>query len=198
MNATTLLSERMLERCVSALALTCLLTACSGSEPEAAASNELNRFVRVPIELERPQQLSSQRLFAVASDSLTALVPTKPHIIRRRDGTYVVGSSGDGLLAVHLDSLGSLLRVIGGLGDGPGKYRSISDLAVLSGDTLGVSGAQRLSHFAPDGAYVRRVQSQSVVVLRGGRYNPHGPQSALSQRSLLAFDQLHTVPSIAA
>ncbi len=49
----------------------------------------------------------------------------------------------------------------------PTEYRSITDWAVLSSDTLAVSGAQRASLFAPNGEFARRLESQSVVVFRG-------------------------------
>jgi len=55
------------------------------------------------------------------------------------------------------DAEGEFVRRIGAGGDGPGEFRSPSDLAVLAGDTLLVwdESARRLSWFSPDGALVR-------------------------------------------
>jgi hypothetical protein len=58
---------------------------------------------------------------------------------------------------------GTHLRRVGGRGEGPGEFESISQLVRIEGDTLVVSDqlAHRISFFAPSGDYVRSFRPQS-------------------------------------
>jgi hypothetical protein len=58
---------------------------------------------------------------------------------------------------------GTHLRRVGGRGEGPGEFESISQLVRIQGDTLVVSDqlAHRISFFAPSGDYVRSFRPQS-------------------------------------
>lgn len=75
---------------------------------------------------------------------------------RLSDGRIVVADGGSSTLKVFAAD-GALERAIGGPGEGPGEFRSITHFARLPGDSLGVwdIGNGRLTVFTADGVRVR-------------------------------------------
>jgi hypothetical protein len=72
------------------------------------------------------------------------------------DGTIVVANGGTQQVRFY-DSAGRHLRSVGGQGEGPGQFRTLSLLGSFAGDSLLVwdMQARRLSVFGPDGTFAR-------------------------------------------
>lgn len=68
------------------------------------------------------------------------------------DGQLVIADAGSSAIRVFAAD-GDFVREFGGRGEGPGEFRTLSEIWVASYDTLGAwdSGARRLTYFGPDG-----------------------------------------------
>ncbi len=92
--------------------------------------------------------------------------------VRLSDGGIVVAHGSTGEL-LYFSSTGELIQTVGGKGDGPGEFRAMDLLAVLSGDSLLVldMGLQRLSLFDPTGLFTA---SWSLIELEAPPLSPTG------------------------
>jgi hypothetical protein len=72
-----------------------------------------------------------------------------------KDGTIVIANAGTSELRYH-DAQGSWLRSVGGQGEGPGEFRTLTNIWRIRGDTLLAwdTRLRRLSFFAPGGEFV--------------------------------------------
>jgi hypothetical protein len=75
-----------------------------------------------------------------------------------RDGAFLVEDNQTDELRLF-DSTGSLVRLIGGAGSGPGEFRSLTKLNVMAGDTFVTYDRRlyRISVFDPDGELMKTV-----------------------------------------
>jgi len=69
------------------------------------------------------------------------------------DGRYLVAPLFVATEVAVFDSIGGFLRVIGRSGDGPGEFRSISELLVAPGDSVWVKQSRRMTLLDADLAY---------------------------------------------
>lgn len=83
---------------------------------------------------------------------------------RLSDGRIVVANGGSQEIRVY-DSTGIHLMSLGGKGEGPGEFTSLSMVAVLPGDSIFAHNTvpMRATLFAPDGGFVRSNQLQYPV-----------------------------------
>lgn len=87
--------------------------------------------------------------------------------MRLSDGRVVVANGGTNELRYY-DSKGHHLVSVGGEGDGPGEFRRLASVAVLSGDTVAAwdAGNLRLSFFDPTGALARSIALETSEDVR--------------------------------
>jgi hypothetical protein len=111
-----------------------------------------------------------ERIAVATSDSVDM---GRPLLVRAGpDGLLYIATQRLTGLAMVLDSSGNFIRTLGGLGEGPGEFRSVAQLypkgdSVVVGDLRGAAAL-----FAPDGQYVRAFASPinligQVLLLRG-------------------------------
>lgn len=74
------------------------------------------------------------------------------------DGMIVVADAGPRRVMVF-DTVGALVEVFGGRGEGPGELGSIAALHICGGDSIAVVDGRRTVHlFSKDGAFARRAR----------------------------------------
>ncbi|TVP54221.1 MAG: hypothetical protein EA351_13650 [Gemmatimonadales bacterium] len=83
-----------------------------------------------------------------------------------RDGRAVVVDGGRTQELVILSPSGSVEATLGGPGEGPGEFTSVSSIAVRPGDTILIQDAQggRISKFTPDG-FVESIRAEGANLL---------------------------------
>ena len=97
-------------------------------------------------------------------------------LARLSDGRIVVASGGSKDLRLYSDD-GAFLESVGGEGDGPGEFRSLTTLMLLPGDSLLAydRALNRISYFDRAGVFLRSVSLQPLQVNTvprfGGRFN---------------------------
>lgn len=133
------------------LLLTCATAGCAGAQERGALPDA---------EARRAKAFEVREVGRSRADTLFTQITGMD--VDSRGRVY----AGDWFTArvVVLDSSGALVRTVGRKGLGPGEFRGVRGVQVISGDSLLVydPGAVRLSVFAPDsgrGAYVTNLAS---------------------------------------
>ncbi|MDX1395526.1 MAG: hypothetical protein R3195_14155 [Gemmatimonadota bacterium] len=83
---------------------------------------------------------------------------------RLSDGRIAVANSGTHQVRFYLPD-GRLEVALGGEGDGPGEFTSLTSIERLAGDTLYAydGGQQRLTRISPDGTYLSTTRLESPI-----------------------------------
>lgn len=107
------------------------------------------------------------------------LLDNVQHVTRLSDGTIVVANGGSQELRYY-DAAGEHVRTVGGTGEGPGEYRTISYMRRLAGDSLLIfdSRNRRLTILDAAGSH-----SRNESTLQDG--TAMGVQAALEDGTLL-------------
>ncbi len=127
--------------------------------------------------------------------------------IRLSDGRIVVR---DFLNLKLFDARGRYLSTIGRVGDGPGEFRRVTGLCVLSGDTIVAIERNRVSVFTGRGSHVRTFGSDaalepsgcfrdaSLLSLSGKRADAAAPAYQVATGSRIALDgrQLNEIAAL--
>jgi hypothetical protein len=168
------------------LALLAVIAAACSDTPRAIEDAEVLPFSDA-------YELSDSVTFA-QSDSLPLVDVT--HFDRRRDGTFAVADAGEGNVRLYALN-GTLLRIIGRKGNGPGEFLLPMTVRWDSRDRLHVLDGQRLeiALFSPTGDFIRVVSLSEI----GATYNfavlPSGDYAFLLARD--GRDILQTTDSLA-
>ncbi|MYG49348.1 MAG: hypothetical protein F4164_08265 [Gemmatimonadales bacterium] len=103
-----------------------------------------------------------------------------------RSNLHIFDSQADHILVVGPD--GSLIRTVGGEGDGPGELGDATRPIVARDGSYTVIGSSRIDFFGPDGGYVRRItldpMTTGIVIATMAL-----PDGRLVTSRILRFDQ---------
>lgn len=145
----------------------------------------------------QPWHLSDEPVWSVhGADALGEdLVDWVSGATRLSDGTVVVANTPSSLLR-YFDSDGTLLRTVGGQGDGSGRMRGIVQVVPTGGDTVMVLSVRPgLTWFGPDGEVARStgtdLRSVGKAACRLGENN----WQALADGSIVAVLEDNFKPS---
>jgi hypothetical protein len=114
---------------------------------------------------------------------------------RLSDGSIVVVNAGTRELRIY-DPNGTFTRALGGAGDGPGEFRYIGNVVVLSGDTILTRDSRKQAWFLPSGDLIReqtidrsRYSAQAAYPLASGQllaelWAPYDPKPGVYRQGL--------------
>lgn len=98
---------------------------------------------------------------------------------------HIYDSQAEHILVVGRD--GSLLRTVGGQGEGPGEFGNVSSAIVARDGSYTVLGFSQVDFFDPGGAFVRRIQMDAILF--SGLVLPDGRLVAPSFVSMESFSE---------
>ncbi len=108
----------------------------------------------------------------------------------REGNLHIFDSQAEHILVVGRD--GSLLRTVGGQGEGPGEFGNVSSAIVARDGSYTVLGFSQVDFFDPGGTFVRRVQMDAILF--SGLALPDGRLVASSFVSMDASSRAESSP----
>ena len=137
---------------------------CPTPAPSAGYASRDSGSIRIveswrPLQSNNPAfaQLTAQPSLVLGEASANPAVPQFGRIAaatRLSDGRIVVADGQ--AVEIHLfDAAGRAASTLGRRGQGPGEFQSIARLLRVPGDTIVVVEPRRLSHFAPNGRFIK-------------------------------------------
>lgn len=126
------------------------------------------RMVEAPAPSDVPPQIriSDEPMYRIGWDDEEYSFETLTGGALLRDGRAVVVDGGRTLQLVVLSPSGSVDATLGGPGEGPGEFTSVSSITVHQGDTILVQDPQggRISKFTADG-FVESIRAEGANLL---------------------------------